>query len=192
MDVQVIQSVWRDIMYAQRLGMLKSKDMLDEINLGLATLQNFIRPYARLNYTDINISAESLVADTLNSLYGWNLVNANTIRRNFPCIDLLDTERGVGVQVTSEKGVDKINQTLNCTARHELNLKRLIVFTLTPRLKNYNVNSRALDFDHARDVLDFDSVILKAGQSSFDELSRLHVELKSEFLFDQGIWRRFG
>lgn len=163
--------------------MLKSKDMLDEINLGLATLQNFIRPYARLNYTDINISAESLVADILNSLYGWNLVNANTIRRNFPCIDLLDTERGVGVQVTSEKGVGKINQTLNCIPRHDLNLKRLIVFTLTPRLNDYNVNSSALDFDHARDVLDFDSVILKAEQSSFDELSRLHVELKKRIPF---------
>lgn len=158
--------------------MLKTKAMLDEVNLGLATLQNFIRPYTKLNYTDINISAEDLVAGVLNALFGWGLVNANSIMPNHPCIDLLDLGNGVGVQITSEKGVAKINETLACVSRYSLNLKRLIIFTLTPRQKDYGVKPSALGFDSDEDVLDFDGVIIKAAHVSFDVLSKLHSEVK--------------
>lgn len=163
--------------------MLKSKELLDEVNLGIATLQNFIRPYAKINFTDINISAENLVADVLNSLFDWNLVNANTFRQNYPCIDLLDASNGIGVQITSEKGSKKVNETLSCVLKNKLKLKRIIIFTLTPRQKSYILKPCPCKFDPKADILDFDGIIIKANGVPFEALSRLHSKIKEHMPF---------
>lgn len=163
--------------------MLKAKKMLDDINLGLSTLQSFIATYTKLNFSDTNIAAEDLVADMLNALFGWGLVNANKIKPNYECIDLLDPDRGIGVQVTSKKGVAKINDTLACITCHGLNLKRLIVFTLSPRQKGYAIKPNALNFDHKRDVIDFCRIVIEAKHASFEGLSDLHSKVKRNMPF---------
>lgn len=163
--------------------MLKAKKMLDDINIGLSTLQSFITTYTQLNFLDTNIAAEDLVADLLNALFGWSLVNANKVKPNHECIDLLDPDRGIGVQVTSEKGVAKINDTLSCITCHGLNLMRLIVFTLSPRQKNYTVKPNSLNFDHKKDVIDFCQVVIEAKHASFEVLSELHTKIKRSIPF---------
>ena len=163
--------------------MLKAKKMLDDINVGLSTLQSFITTYTQLNYLDTNVAAEDFVADLLNSLFGWGLVNANKIRPNHECIDLLDPDSGIGVQVTSEKGVAKINETLACINCHDLNLNRLIVFTLNPRQKSYAVKPNSLNFNHKIDVFDFCRIVTEARHASFEVLSDLYSKVKRNMPF---------
>lgn len=163
--------------------MLKAKKMLDDINFGLSTLQSFIATYTKLNFSDTNIAAEDLVADMLNAIFGWSLVNANKIKPNHECIDLFDPDSRVGVQVTSKKGAAKINETLACITCHDLNLTRLIVFTLSPRQKSYAIKPSALDFNHKNDVIDFCRIVIEARHASFKALSDLHSKIKRSMPF---------
>lgn len=166
--------------------MLKAKNMLNEINLGLSALQAYIASYSSLNYSDMNIATEDVVADVLNSLFGWRLVNANKIKPNHECIDLLDPERRIGVQVTSQKGSAKINETLACICCHGLNLKRLVVFSLIPRQKGYTIKPNILDFAHKHDVIDVSCVIAHASGVSIEVLTELHLKIKGHMPFLTG------
>lgn len=47
---------------------------------------------------------EEIAKGLLNRCYGFHLANLNEEKKNFPGIDLGDRGRGIGVQVTAEKG----------------------------------------------------------------------------------------
>ncbi|CAA6799401.1 MAG: Unknown protein [uncultured Sulfurovum sp.] len=82
--------------------------------------KKFIKIYSQvkmdntLKLYDVNIRAEYIFMPILNDIYGYQLVNANKIKANFPCIDLVDEVEEVVIQVTSSLGTEKINHTLNC------------------------------------------------------------------------------
>ncbi|RMT16440.1 hypothetical protein ALP52_03455 [Pseudomonas amygdali pv. mori] len=154
------------------LWVFKSEGLID----GLAMMLSVVRAKFELNskagLIDDNLFAEDFVGGVLNSLFDWDLVNVNKKKTNHPCIDLLDESRGIGVQVTAEVGVRKINETIECTIKHELNLQRLIVFTLVPRQRTYKVSQKEI-FDHKKDVLDFGFVIKQAGMLPLDKVQDL-------------------
>jgi len=56
-----------------------------------------------LGLSDYTIFAENSFKDILNKIFGWNLVNANFIKKNQSSYDLLCEKNGVFVQVTSNK-----------------------------------------------------------------------------------------
>ncbi|AZB10699.1 ATP-binding protein [Chryseobacterium sp. G0162] len=56
-----------------------------------------------LGLSDYTIFAEHSFKDILNKIFGWNLVNANFIKKNQSSYDLLCEKNGVFVQVTSNK-----------------------------------------------------------------------------------------
>src|SRR5438093_1362994 len=113
-----------------------------------------------MNLTDTNVHAEDFVAGLLNALHGWSLVNTNKETANYPCIDLIDETRGLGVQVTAEKGSAKLTETIECLERHKLagKVRYLKVFSLIAKQERYTVNASCpgIEFDWLNDVLDFD------------------------------------
>ncbi len=143
--------------------MLEAKNLLDDIRKRLASLQSYIRPGGALHLTDINIHAEDFVAGLLNAVYGWSLVNANRAKSNYPCIDLVDEHRKIGVQVTSEEGSAKITNTLECLKKQNLSeiIGQLKMFMLVPKQTRYTINVQCpgVVFDWKEDVLDFDGVL---------------------------------
>ena len=62
-------------------------------------------------YYNINILLEDVVAKLLNIIFDYELINANRIEKNYPAIDLIDEDKRIAVQVTSDNGYDKINDT---------------------------------------------------------------------------------
>ncbi len=60
---------------------------------------------------DINKLWEKIAMYILNITYDWNLQDLNLVRKNFPGIDLGDRERHIGVQVTKDSSINKINTT---------------------------------------------------------------------------------
>lgn len=143
--------------------MLAIADAREDIRLGFAVLQAHIRPGGSLNLTDINVHAEDFVADVLNAIFSWHLINTNRARSNSPCIDLLDTPGRLGVQVTSEKGVRKINEAMKCIDTNKLSqqIDRFKVFSLISRQKTYSVSTSAagVAFLWQQDILDFDLLL---------------------------------
>jgi tetratricopeptide (TPR) repeat protein len=159
--------------------MLQRDALIQDIRSGLAALQNYVRPGGTLNLTDTNVHAENLVATLLNGIYGWDLVSTNCKSANYPCIDLIDEGRWLGVQVTSEKGSVKLTKTIECLARHGLasKIRQLKVFSLISKQKQYTVNVECpgVEFDWRNDVVDFDNV-LQAAQAIADlqHLQQVH------------------
>jgi tetratricopeptide (TPR) repeat protein len=159
--------------------MLERETLIEDIRKGLAVIQNYIRPGGKINLTDANVHAENFVAGLLNAIYGWSLVSTNQEAANYPCIDLIDEGRGLGVQVTSEKESPKLTDTVECLDRHGLarKIRQLKVFLLIPKQERYTVNAvcAGVQFDWRNDVLDFDDAIQAAhGIADLQQLQRVH------------------
>ena len=159
--------------------MLEREALLEDIRKGLAVLRDYLRPAGGLNLTDANVHAESFVAGLLNAIYAWKLAGTNQEKANYPCVDLIDKDGGLAVQVTSEKGSAKLNDTVGCLKRHGFagKIHRLKVFSVTSKQTHYTVNAECpgVAFDWRDDVLDFDDVIKAAqGISDLAQLQRIH------------------
>ncbi|CAO3441590.1 hypothetical protein [Azospirillum argentinense] len=63
---------------------------------------------------------EVLAVSVFRYAYGYNLVNLNQIRMNFPAIDLADENKKVSVQVTTNASAQKINKTIKTYEAHDL------------------------------------------------------------------------
>lgn len=159
--------------------MLQREILIADIRKGLAVFQNYVRPGGTLNLTDSNVHAEDFVAELLNSIYGWSLLNTNKVTANYPCIDLIDEQKGLGVQVTAEGGSAKLTKTVECMKANELagKVTQLKVFLLIAKQGQYTVNAvcPGVTFDWRSDVLDFDDAT-KAAQaiSDLQQLHRVH------------------
>lgn len=113
--------------------------MTADIRKGLAVYQDYVRPGGPLNLTDTNVNAENFVAGVLNAIHGWNLVSTNQATANYPCIDLIDEQLGLGVQVTAEEDSDKLTKTVDASRR----ITRLAIRDTL--LRNHLVDGARLD-----------------------------------------------
>ncbi|MBN1830257.1 MAG: SMEK domain-containing protein [Deltaproteobacteria bacterium] len=66
-----------------------------------------------LNLLDLNLHSENFYLHFFNLLFGWELVNLNTVKENIAGIDLVDTTNNVVVQVSSLATFHKIESSLN-------------------------------------------------------------------------------
>jgi hypothetical protein len=121
----------------------------------------------------------------LTSVNDWNLSNTNAKTTNHQCIDLIDTDNKLGVQVTSECGAGKLNDTINCLSKHgmTMHIDKLKVFSLIPGQTSYAVKSTCpgVAFAWEADVLDFDGILRTITNiSDLAHLQRIHnFETKS-------------
>ena len=93
---------------------------LNSISTSLARFTSEVEIHNASGEYDINIHSEDIVIPILNIVYDLNLVNANRISKNFPAIDLVDTENKVGFQITSTDSNTKINDTIKKFITHNL------------------------------------------------------------------------
>src|SRR6266852_4456498 len=159
--------------------MLAKDDLIRDIRKGLAALRAYIEPGGSLNLTDINVQAEDFVAGLLNAIHGWGLVNTNKATANYPCIDLIDETRKIGVQVTSETTSAKVSDTVDCLNTNNLagRLSQLMVFMVVKKQGHYTVKATCpgVAFNWQDNVIDFDDA-LKSAQAISDltHLKRVH------------------
>jgi len=86
--------------------MIKSDYIRDK----LSYIQSKVKNDTKQNLYDINKTAEDIFMHILNDVYGWELVNANDIKANFPAIDLIDTTNEIVIQMTSEISTKKVRE----------------------------------------------------------------------------------
>ena len=69
----------------------------------------------------INIHAENILINILNTIYTCNLKNVNYEENKiYPSIDLRDYDKRIAIQVTSTSNLDKIKHTLSEFISNEL------------------------------------------------------------------------
>jgi len=108
---------------------MKRKADLEKIISLLSHLQLCVKNSNSISLTDINIIAEDFFRDLLNLIYDLNLKNINLIEgKNFPAIDLVDENKKIVYQVTSDSSKRKIKYTINKFIENKLFQKYKILF----------------------------------------------------------------
>jgi len=109
--------------------------ILDDIILRVSVMQECLKWHSKRGENDACKTAEDVVARFLAALCGWNLVNLNTIRTNYPAADLGDKAQRLAIQVTVNGTSEKIRETHRKAANHHLgkDFDRLIILFLLPQ-----------------------------------------------------------
>lgn len=147
------------------------------LNLGLSIEANTSN-----NLTNLNIHTENLLVDFLNTLYGLQLINLNTISRNQPAIDLVDYKNKLIVQVTSAFDKYKITSTINRIDLSQFAGYRLrfIILRNNIDIKELKINLAVPDtisFDLHKDIVDFSQLCSDVFYSSNATIAELYNQM---------------
>ena len=161
----------------------------DYIEKRLAWLSLRITSRGALNMHDINIHCEDFYMRLLNLLYGWNLVNANTIQRNSPAVDLIYTAKNIIVQVSSTNTTTKIQSSLDkLDIKYAgYNYKFVSIAKPTDKLKEHKFKTPSnlnIQFDAPNDIYDIDTLLRKINSMSAAEMKEVHEFIKQELHFE--------
>lgn len=169
---------------------MKREGFLKEILRGLSYLKSKVELNNSVNYYDINITSESFYCDFLNLIYGYNLKNVNLITKNYKAIDLIDEEKRIAIQVTSDSTSTKIKETIRKfeEAGQYKKVEQLKILILTSKRKYKNdFVTNYFTFDSKNDIIDIEDIsnMLQSKDASFLEnvynfLTREITVLKEE------------
>lgn len=86
---------------------------IDNIHMKLGAFAACAAIQNGMGLFNLNHYAEDLFCEILNVLKGWHLSNANREFLNCPGLDLIDKNQKIIVQVTSDRRVAKLKDTLS-------------------------------------------------------------------------------
>jgi hypothetical protein len=144
-----------------------SQENLEKIKEWFARLACSMEGNTALKHQDANIRLEYFFRDLLNTVFEWNLVNANSIfSSDQDSFDLADAHNGVAVQVTTTTSSAKIRKTLKTfIGRHQNNYPRLKfsypVMRCPKSSAKFDNDLNGFDFDINRDRIDFGFILRK-------------------------------
>ncbi|AJM72051.1 ABC-three component system protein [Mycoplasma yeatsii] len=167
---------------------------LNSLILCLDRLQKLVNTRNSLNLYDLNTQCETIYKEILNVLFGWELENANiTIQHNCPGFDLIDIDKKILIQVSSEVKKDKIEKSLNKNIYKKYanySFKFLgIIEKIDSKFKNIEYeNPYNLKFNPKNDIIDHHYLISQIHDASIEKqekiISTLSDEIRSLILSD--------
>ncbi|ADW72806.1 hypothetical protein Rahaq_1183 [Rahnella aceris] len=158
--------------------MLKSTDYLKKITYGLSVLSREIEINSTLNLLDLNLHAESFFRDFLNIVFGYNLVNMNTINPNMSSIDLGDASAKIAIQVTSTSEIKKVKDTVDGFIKSGLHThyNRLVILNIVRKkahtLKEYGVDN-TFKINLKNDIWDYKTLIRIINDKPIEKLKEI-------------------
>lgn len=140
-------------------------------------------------YYNINILLEDVVAKLLNIIFDYKLINANRIEKNYPAIDLIDEERRIAIQVTSDNGYNKINETFIKFKNSKKNLPKKIdnvkFFMLKGKMASYSstkINKTSKRFNIKKDIIDFSDIVKELDNLHPNKISEIEKYLETIYI----------
>ncbi|MEV4606759.1 SMEK domain-containing protein [Neorhizobium sp. LMR1-1-1.1] len=104
----------------------------------LASIGGQVANRNKVGMTDLTKLLENFYREIINDIHDYSLRNANEERSNAPGLDLIDDVRGIGIQVTSQGGSGKINDTLEVLTDEQIGLyPRIIIMVAGTKQKSY-------------------------------------------------------
>ena len=141
-----------------------------------------------MGHFDVNKICEDVICGIFKELYRLdNLRNLNAEKGlNYPGIDLADDEARVAIQVTSDKTLEKVKDSLRTITKHSLHEKydRIIFYILTRKQGSYaetalkEICGEKLKFEATSDILDFTDLASRAATAEPQRLKRAVDGLK--------------
>ena len=163
-------------------------ELINRFRENLYRLVYEVKASVAMNQFDINKICEDVICGLMRELYGFEALRNlnNEVKENHPGIDLADDEARVAIQVTSDRSLDKVKDTLRKVIKHRLTEKydRIIIYCLTEKQQSYSKDAISavcgddICFNISSDILDYKDINAKAGkvaperlQAAFDHIS---------------------
>lgn len=175
---------------------MKHVEVINQFREELTSLSREVDSAVAMGHLDINKICEDVFCGIFKELYDFkNLRNLNSKEKlNFPGIDLADDDARVAIQVTSDKSLEKIKDSLKKVIKHGLHEKydRIIIYILTRKQSSYagesirKVCKDKIAFDVTSDILDFTDLSTKAAGAPPGKLRRA-VDILGEYTRGCGV-----
>ena len=159
---------------------MKHIELINQFREELVKLSSEVQSSVAMGHFDINKICEDVACGLFRELYDFDqLRNLNEDeKQNFPGIDLADDDARVAIQVTSDKSLKKVKDTLKKIIDHGLYEKydRFIIYNLLTKQGSYSKNAVAkicgdhLSFDVRSDILDSSDLSKKAANAQPQKL----------------------
>ena len=107
----------------------------------------------------MNTHAENILIKILNEIFNSNLKNVNyEENKNYPSIDLRDSEKRIAIQVTSNAKLEKVKHTLSEFVSNNLHKEfdQLYIYVITKKQKSI---TRRLLIVQLKESLNFPQII---------------------------------
>lgn len=163
---------------------MKKEIYIKSITDALGILSYQVENRNTINLYDINILSENFYKDLLNLVYGYELVNLNTIDKNASAIDLGDKSKKISIQVTSDNSSTKIKKTIDKFIEYKLyeDYNILIILILVKK-KSYttifDTNSKFI-FDKSKHIMDYTDLVKYLDTQELSKLKLISDFLESE------------
>ena len=152
---------------------MKHIEVVNEFREELARVSREVEVSSSMGHFDINKICEDLFCGLFKELYDYKgLRNLNEDEKlNYPGIDLADDGERIAIQVTSDRTIDKVKDSIEKFIKYDLHKKydRLILYVLIKKQGSYTQSSidrscnGEVSFDGAKDILDFTDLASKAA-----------------------------
>jgi len=163
------------------------KDCFDAIEARLSLLITRIELRGGLNILDLHVHSENFYTGLLNLIFGWNLVNLNTVVQNTPAIDLVDPNALLVVQVSATGTKQKINSTLTKDlSRHAGHAFKFVCITRpAPLIRKHSYeNPHRLKFEPITDIYDGQSLLAVINGLPTPKMEAIQDYLLAELKFE--------
>ncbi len=142
-----------------------------------------IETRGKLNILDFHLHSEPFYQHFFNLLFGWNLINLNTVKQNVEAIDLLDASEKIIIQVSATATVQKVESALtkDLSAYSCYRFKFISISKPADELRKKMFNNpHNLSFTPATDIYDIVSILREVNALQIDPLKRIYEFIKKE------------
>ena len=161
---------------------MKHVELINQFREGLNEVSREVEISTAMSHFDINLICENLFCGLFKELYDLPaLRNLNEDeRKNYPGIDLADDESRTAIQVTSDKTLDKVKDTIRKVRTYKLYEKydRILIYCLTTKQGSYSQDSidkecgDDLKLSASDDILDYRDLATKASNAEPQRLKK--------------------
>lgn len=157
---------------------------LDRIENRLIEISAAIKSNNKNNLTDINIICEEIFGKILNRLYNLKLISLSAeVSGNYIAVDLVDSEKKIAYQVTSQDTKAKIDTTIEKFNKSGLydeydELHFLILDVIDHKYRGNDIITlkNGKSFSYSKNIINFNDLIRKMREKN-DSTNRLYTAI---------------
>ncbi len=107
----------------------------NSISRVLAITRYDIEQRQLINEYGLNIHGENYFRDVFNFVYEYNFINDNFESQNSACVDLVDKNQNLAIQITTKRTKEKIENTFKALKKVKYNDYTIKIFYLLDKSK---------------------------------------------------------
>lgn len=138
---------------------------------------------AKLNILDLNIHSENFYCHLFNKLFDLKLRNINETDQNASCIDLIDEDKKIVIQVSSTATKNKLETSLAKASDSypSYAYKFISISKDATSLKKNEYKNINLTFNPTTDIYDIPSILRKIKSEEIGKIEEIYNLIHSEF-----------